>query len=93
MTSKTAIKRAELLAAAGIFVLGTAAGAWYSDALNGYIAPLLVLGGVCHGIGMYAKHRLETTRGIRLPTWYRSLYWLCWVLLAGMAAILFLRST
>jgi hypothetical protein len=92
-TSKAATKNAELLAAAGAFVLGVGVGAWYADVLGGYVVLLLILGGVCHAIGMYAKHRLETAHGVQLPTWYRALYWLCWVLLAAMAAILFLRST
>jgi hypothetical protein len=92
-TSKAAIKSAELLAAAGIFLLGAGVGAWYADTLGRYVVPLLALGGACHAIGMYAKHRLEASHGAELPTWYRLLYWLCWVLLAAVAAYLLLRGT
>jgi len=89
--SKARIKRAELLAAAGIFLLGLGVGAWYADALTGYVVLLLILGGACHALGMYAKHRLETAHGVRLPAWYRALYWVCWVLLAALAIVVLLR--
>lgn len=89
--SKATIKGAELLGTVGVFLLGIGVGAWLGAPLTGYVVPVLILGGVCHALGMVAKHRLEAAYGAKQPGWYRVLYWLCWVLLAVMAASLFFR--
>jgi hypothetical protein len=91
-TPETATKRAELLAATGAFLLGIGVGAWFSARLAGYVVPLLILGGLCHGVGMYWNHRLKWAQGVVQPGWYRALYWLCWLLLTVLAVILLVRS-
>lgn len=85
-----ALKRAELLGTMGVFVLGAGAGAWFGEVLARYAVLLLVGGAVLHAVAMYGKHRLEAVSGMAQPVWYRILYWLCWVLLAMLAAWLFL---
>ena len=90
-TPETATKRAELLGATGVFLLGTGVGAWFSARLASYVVPLLILGGLCHAVGMYWNHRLKAAQGIAQPGWYRALYWLCWLILTVLATILFVR--
>ena len=85
-----AVKRAELLGTTGVFVLGAGAGVWFGEVLARYAVVLLVGGGLLHGVAMYGKHQLETVGGMAQPVWYRILYWLCWVLLAMLAAWLIL---
>lgn len=89
---KATLKGAELLGTMGVLLLGIGVGAWLGVPLTDYVLPVLILGGVCHALGMYAKHRLEAAYGGKQPGWYRALYWSCWVLLAVMAANLFLRQ-
>jgi hypothetical protein len=79
------LKRAELLSAAGVFLLGAGVGAWFGEVLMKFAVVLLVGGGLIHGLSMYGKHRLETAGGMAQPLWYRILYWLCWSLLAILA--------
>jgi hypothetical protein len=81
-----ALKRVELLGTTGVFVLGVGSGAWFGEPLAKYAIGLLIVGGLMHALSMYGKHRLETARGMAQPLWYRILYWLCWVLLAMLAA-------
>ena len=61
---------------------------WRSCSPEPYAVPLLLLGLLGHGWGMYAKHRLEVAEGVTLPRWAAWLYWGCWVLL--VAAVLYL---
>jgi hypothetical protein len=84
------LKQVELMSAAGVFVLGAGAGAWFGDELANYAVALLVGGGLLHGVAMYGKHRLEAGGPTDQPVWYRWLYWLCWALLAMLAAWLIL---
>lgn len=90
-TLKARMKAAELLATMGVLVLGLGLGAWLAAPLAGYIIPLLMLGGVCHALGMFAKHRFETSAWASQPGWYRALYWSCWTLMVVLAVLLFLR--
>jgi hypothetical protein len=45
-----------------------------------------------HGFGMWDKHRLEAHGGVQSPTWIVALYWVCWLLLAALLALLLLWS-
>ena len=40
---------------------------------------------------MWDKHRLEALNAADSPSWVAALYWLCWLLLAGVVATLFWR--
>jgi hypothetical protein len=88
-----AFKRAELLGATGVFLLGAGAGAWFGEALAAYAVALIVAGGLIHALAMFGKHRLELASEVPQPMWYRMLYWLCWLLLLLLALWLFLSHT
>ena len=77
------LKRAELLSGVGAGVLGAGLALLFARPLERYAVPLLLLGLISHGWGMYAKHRLEVADGVELPPWAAWLYWGCWVLLVG----------
>jgi hypothetical protein len=78
------IKQADVASAMGAGLLGTAIGIFAAQALAQYALALLALGGLLHGWGMFAKHRLESNAD--LPGWSNALYWLCWIALAALAA-------
>lgn len=50
-----------------------------------YALPVLLLGVIMHGWGMFDSHRLETTGGGQRPRWGVVLYWACWIALAGLS--------
>jgi hypothetical protein len=87
------LKQAEWLSAAGVFVLGLGAGAWFGDVLTNFALALLVGGSLLHGVAMFGKHRIEVAGRLKQPVWYRWLYWLCWLLLALVGTWLFVTRT
>ena len=90
-TSKSGrLKLADLTSGIGAIVLGLGLGVVASRLLAGMGLPLLIGGLILHGWGMYDKHRLESAE-IAEPWWATALYWICWALLAGLAAYLLLR--
>ena len=40
---------------------------------------------------MWDKHRLEGQAHAAAEPWVTALYWVCWLLLAGVVAFLFVR--
>lgn len=81
------LKAAELLSLSGAGVLGTGIGLLLVRPLGAYALPILLLGGICHWIGMRRKHQLETANTGSQPTWYLVLYWLCWALLVAVLLV------
>ena len=90
--TRTSSKGFELLGTLGVLLLGIGLGAWFSSALNAFIFPMLIIGGICHAVAMLATHRVETMTGIPQPRWVQMLYWLCWLLLIVMAALAIAQS-
>jgi hypothetical protein len=86
------LKVAELSSGVGALVLGVGLGASFS----GWFAPaagLVTLSGlILHAFGMWDKHRLEAASETKNALWVTVLYWLCWLLLVGVAAMLFVRQ-
>jgi hypothetical protein len=84
----TRLKLAELTSGIGALVLGVGFGALFPH----WFAPagglLLAAGGVAHAFGMWDKHRIEA-RDVESGPWLTALYWTCWLLLAGVAVLLF----
>lgn len=85
------LKVAELSSGVGALVLGAGLGAlfpsWFAPA-----AGLVTVSGLAlHAFGMWDKHRLEAANETENPLWVTALYWLCWLLLAGVLVTLFLR--
>jgi Mn2+/Fe2+ NRAMP family transporter len=90
LTSKgSRLKLAELTSGIGAIVLGLGLGVVAGRLLAGIGLPLLISGLLLHGWGMYDKHRLESG-AVPQPWWATALYWICWALLAGLAAYLLL---
>ena len=87
----TRLKLAELTSGIGALVLGVGLGAlfspWFAPAA-GFIA---VAGVAAHGFGMWDKHRLEAQAHAESAPWIVALYWVCWLLLAAVVVLLFLR--
>lgn len=46
---------------------------------------------VAHGVGMWNKHRMEAQVHAKSGPWVVALYWVCWLLLAAVVALLFVR--
>ena len=86
-TVNTRLKRAELAGGLGALVLGAGLGA-ASPRLIGAAWPVVLgIGLVTHAWGMWDKHRIESNSAIA-PAWANTLYWICWALLALVAAYL-----
>lgn len=84
----TRLKVAELTSGVGALVLGVGLGAlfprWFAPA-----AGAIVLAGVItHAFGMWDRHRLESQAHAAPEPWVTALYWVCWLLLAGVIAFL-----
>jgi hypothetical protein len=82
------LRFAELTSAVGALVVGVGLGAlfprWFGPA-----AGLIAIAGLSlHAFGMWDKHRLEAVAGAENPLWVVALYWVCWLLLAAVLAML-----
>lgn len=84
MEARSAIKRAELLSAMGAGALGAGAALLLERWIGTAGLPLLVVGAVMHGFGMYQRRKLEDLGQPARPAWENALYWGCWMLLAGV---------
>ena len=54
------VKRAELLSTTGVLVLGMGLGLVWAKSLAAFAIPILLLGSLCHLVGMAGKHRRDT---------------------------------
>ena len=88
----TRLKLAEVTSASGALVLGVGLGALLARSIGTMAGPITVAGAATHAFGMWDKHRLEAQGGVQSPTWIVALYWVCWLLLAALVALLLLRS-
>jgi hypothetical protein len=86
------LRLAELTSGVGAVVLGIGLGALMANRLAGFGPVILALGITLHAWGMYDKHCQESRRGIIDPWWATTLYWTCWIGLAGMLAWIVTRA-
>jgi hypothetical protein len=84
-------KRAELAGTAGAGVLGAGLGVLLAQWAAPYALALVIVGVVLHGWGMVEKHRMEA--GAAVPLWSKSLYWLCWIVLAVLVVWIGLKAS
>ena len=82
------LKLAELTSGVGALVLGVGLGAlvprWFGSAAG----VITVAGLSLHGFGMWDNNRLEALGQTQNPPWVVALYWVCWLLLAAVLAML-----
>jgi hypothetical protein len=80
------MKIADLTSGVGAAVLGVGLGAWFAPVLGRYSAVIAALGLTLHSVGMWDKHRLESSGP--QPRWVVAAYWVCWILLGAVAIAL-----
>jgi len=85
------LKRAELASSLGAGLLGFGLGMLVAPYIADLAWYVLAAGAVMHGWGMYDKHTIERNLGQLEAPWVKSLYWLCWLLLAGLVVVLVVR--
>lgn len=83
-------KVAELTSGVGALVLGVGLGALYSEWFAPAAGVIALVGIIAHAFGMWDKHRLEGQANAPREAWVTALYWICWVMLAGIVVALFL---
>ena len=82
------LRLAELTSGVGALVLGVGLGALFPHRF-GPTAGLITFAGLSlHAFGMWDKHRLEAVGPAENPPWVVALYWVCWLLLAVVLAML-----
>ena len=86
----TRLKLAELTSGIGALVLGVGVGSLFDRWFAPVSTAILISGVVLHGFGMWDKHRLESGATGTIDRWVAALYWLCWLLLAGLLGLLIL---
>lgn len=86
------LKRSELAATFGAGLFGGGLGLLVARYVADLAVPLLLTGALMHAWGMYDKHAIERDLGRPEAPWIRALYWLCWLVLAGVAATIILRA-
>jgi len=86
------LKRAELASGVGALVLGAGLGALVAPWLGRAAVALLLAGLAVHGWGMYDKHRLERGSGAAEVRYAEALYWVCWLMLAGVLGWVMARA-
>jgi len=84
----TQLKLAELSAGVGALVLGVGLGALFPRWFGPAAGMIAVVGLSLHAFGMWDKHRLEARGQAENPLWVVALYWVCWLLLAAVLAML-----
>jgi len=85
------IKKAELLSSIGAGVLGAGIALLLVNLLAPYAVPILLLGLISHTAGMFRKHGLEQQGEVVHIWWVETLYWFCWLALAGLLIFIIVR--
>jgi hypothetical protein len=81
-------KLADLTSGVGALVLGVGLGGLFPQWFGPAAGAITVVGLSVHAFGMWDKHRLEARGQPENPLWVVALYWVCWLLLAGVLAML-----
>lgn len=84
----TRLKLAELTSGVGALVLGVGLGALFPGWFGPAAGMVAIVGLSLHAFGMWDKHRLEARSQAENAPWVVALYWVCWLLLAGVLAML-----
>ncbi|HET9833563.1 MAG TPA: hypothetical protein VFP91_17705 [Vicinamibacterales bacterium] len=89
-TSTPRWRVADLTSGLGALVLGVGIGAFFASTFARTSGWILLTGAVAHAWGMVDKHQMERGAGTQ-PRWATALYWVCWIALAGLAAVIVIR--
>ncbi|MCX9010729.1 MAG: hypothetical protein OIN66_06355 [Candidatus Methanoperedens sp.] len=91
----TEAKLAELASTFGAGVLGFGLGALLVDFVQQYALLIILIGLMMHGWGMYKTHLQNKKEGDHKDStlqikpgefsWINLLYWLCWIIIIGLA--------
>jgi hypothetical protein len=84
----TRVKLAELTSGVGALVLGIGLGALFPHWFGSLAIVITGAGLALHAFGMWDKHRLEAHTTASGGPWVTALYWICWLLLVGVAVML-----
>jgi len=87
----TRLRLAELTSGIGALVLGVGLGALIPDWFTSSAGFVVLAGVVAHAVGMWDKRRMEAHVHAKSGPWVVALYWVCWLLLAAIVALLFVR--
>ena len=82
---KSKIKLAELSSIFGASVIGFGLGLLFANYVQQYAVLIILVGIMMHGLGMYKTHSKKEER------WINLLYWICWLILIGLAILVFTR--
>jgi hypothetical protein len=82
------LKLAELTSGVGALVLGVGLGALFPQWFGRLGGAITVVGLSLHAFGMWDKHRVEARDDAKNTFFILVLYWVCWLLLAGVLAML-----
>jgi hypothetical protein len=82
------LKFAELTSGVGALVLGVGLGALFPQWFGCLAGVITVVGLPLHAFGIWDKHRVEGRDQAENPFWVVVLHWVCWLLLAGVLAML-----
>ena len=91
LARRARLKRADLAGGLGAGALGMGLGVLLASYLRGAGALLVLTGAALHASGMWVKHRVESSTHERPVWWEALLYWVCWLLLAGLFAYALVR--
>ena len=80
----TRLKLAELTSGAGALVLGIGLGALFVRWIGPAAVVVTLAGMLIHAFGMWDKHRLEGETPVGSGSFVAAVYWVCWMLLAGV---------
>ena len=81
------LKLADLTSGVGALVLGVGLGALFPQWFGPTAGAITVVGLSLHAFGMWDKHRLEARGQAESSLWVVTVYWVCWLLLVGVLAI------
>ena len=80
----TRLKLAELTSGVGALVLGVGLAALFVRWVGPAAGVVTLAGVLVHAFGMWDKHRLEAETSTDGDSLVTALYWVCWLLLAGV---------
>jgi hypothetical protein len=84
----TRVKLAALTSGVGALVLGVGLGTLVAAWIGSAAVFVTLAGVVAHAFGMWDKHRLEAQAPADRTPLVLALYWVCWLMLAGILVFL-----